>query len=131
MYSNVFSIVSVNCFGTIRTVKAFLPLFKKQAFANLHPDARIVNVVSLAGLISTTGACAYSSSKHATDAFTSCLRLEMKAFKVPVVSVNPSWHQTPLADSTGDQLDSAWSLLSAETREEYGEGKKMHFYLSH
>jgi len=114
-------LMDVNCFGTIRTVKAFLPLFKNQAFANLHPDARIVNVVSLAGLISTTGACAYSSSKHAADAFTSCLRLEMKAFKVPVVSVNPSWHQTPLAESTGDLLDQVWSRLSPETQEEYGE----------
>ena len=112
----------VNCFGTIRTVKSFLPIFKEQAFQSSHPDARIVNVVSMAGLISTTGACAYSSSKHAAEAFTSCLRLEMQAFNVPVISVNPSWHQTPLSDSTGQLLDSIWNRLTPETREEYGEG---------
>ena len=77
----------------------------------------------MAGLISTTGACAYSSSKHATDAFTACLRLEMKAFKIPVVSVNPSWHQTPLSESIGELLNDVWNGLSQETQEEYGEGK--------
>lgn len=113
-------VMDVNCFGTIRTVKSFFPIFKKQVFEKSHPEARIVNVTSLAGLMSNTGACAYSSSKHAAEAFTACLRLELQAFNIPVVSVNPSWHQTPLSDSTGAKLDDVWNDLSPEVQEEYG-----------
>lgn len=115
-------VMDVNCFGTIRTVKSFLPLLKKQVYENTYTNARIVNVTSLASFISLTGNSAYSSSKHAAEAFTSCLRLEMQAFDLPVVSVSPSWHKTPLSNNVNAMLESVWSRLSKGTQEEYGEG---------
>lgn len=114
-------VMDVNCMGVIRNCKAFLPLFKKQIYENTYKDARIVNVLSVASFISTTGASAYSCSKHAAEAFTSCLKMEMKPFGLPVVSVNPSWHKTPLSESTPQLLQKIWSSLPHSQHKEYGE----------
>ena len=116
-------VMDVNFFGTVRTVKSFLPIVKEQAYSNVHPDnCRIINVISAAGLVASLGAGAYSGSKHAVEAFTSCLRMELKLFNVPVVSVNPGWHNTPLANSTAQLVTNVWSRLDPEMKEEYGEG---------
>jgi len=113
----------VNYFGTIRTVKSFLPILKAQACSHLHDNARIVNMVSMAGLVSNAGISSYYGSKHAQEAFTSCLRMELKSFDIDVVTVNPSVHETPMNDGLGKQISGIWENLSSELKEEYGMGK--------
>ena len=117
--------IDVNYLGLVRCVKEFLPLFQKQAAAGTYSDARIVNMVSMAGLFSGgDGATSYVASKHAADAFTTNLRLEMSAYGVHVTTVNPTFHQTPMAcpDLMEVQLNNVWSNLKEKQRKEYGEG---------
>lgn len=118
--------MDVNCYGMIRTVKAFLPLLKKQAVAqssSFYEHARIINVTSMAGMVASAFSSPYFVSKHAAEAFSNCLRLEMRDFGIPVVTVNPSFHETPLTDSMVSLATARWQKLQPQQREEYGEGK--------
>jgi NAD(P)-dependent dehydrogenase (short-subunit alcohol dehydrogenase family) len=114
---------TVNCYAQIRMVKAFLPLFKKQATA--YGDSQIMNMVSMAGMLSGTGLglAPYEVSKHAAEAFTDALRLEMKMFGVSVVSVNPSFHTTPLTTNIQAKLKKGlWDPMPPALQNEYGPG---------
>lgn len=55
----------------------------------IKTQGNIVNVSSLSGLRSLTGAVAYHVSKSGLDQFTSCCSLELAPKKVRVNSVNP------------------------------------------
>lgn len=116
----------VNCFAQIRMVRAFLPVFKKQAIDRTYGDAQVVNMISMAGMLSGGGfaGTAYEVSKNAAEAFTDGLRLEMKMFGVKVVAVNPSFHETPLVASVPERLKAElWEPLSPDLKEEYGQGE--------
>jgi 3-hydroxybutyrate dehydrogenase len=116
----------VNCFGQIRMVKAFLPIFKQQAINQSYRDSQIVNVISMAGMLSGggLGLTPYEVAKNAAEAFTDSLRLEMKMFGVQVVAVNPSFHKTPLVQNLKQRLTKdLWEPLSPDLQKEYGRGE--------
>jgi short-subunit dehydrogenase len=113
---------TVNYMGVVRCCKGFLPILKKQAIEKTHTGARILNVVSMAGIIAGPGMTPYFASKHAALAFTTGLRMELKAFGIQVSAVNPSFHETPLVNSIGDGLTGVWEGLPEEKKKEYGEG---------
>ena len=79
--------MDVNYLGTLRAVKAALPMIKQR-------DGRIINVSSVAGLYSTPFLGAYSASKHAVEGLTDSLRMELKNSGVEVVLVEPGPIQT-------------------------------------
>lgn len=116
--------MNVNCYGPIRMVKTFLPLLKEQAIQGSYTTSQIVNIVSVAGMSSASGLAGtpYEVSKHAIEAFTDSLRLELKTFRIKVVAVNPSFHSTEMVDSTDELLDptSVFQSLSTKHQEEYG-----------
>lgn len=144
--------MNVNCFSQIRTVKTFLPIFKRQArdrrrhrhrlqqrrASNNDEDSsslsssssrflrsRILNINSAAGILPSGGLAAspYEVAKNAAVAFTDSLRLEMKMFDVDVVSVNPSFHATPLADPKRlerEIREQTWDPLLQSKKDEYG-----------
>jgi 3-hydroxybutyrate dehydrogenase len=117
---------AVNCFGQIRMIKAFLPIFKQQAIDQSYRDSQIVNVISIAGMFSGSGLglTPYEVAKNAAEAFTDSLRLEMKMFGVQVVAVNPSFHKTPLVQNVKQRLTKdLWESLSPDLQKEYGQGK--------
>ena len=117
--------IDINYLGMVRSTKAFIPIFQKQAIQGTYSDARIVNMVSMAGLFQGgDGSTAYVASKHAADAFSNNLRLEMGAFGVHVTTINPTFHQTPMANPNliESRVNSVWRNLDEELREEYGEG---------
>jgi NAD(P)-dependent dehydrogenase (short-subunit alcohol dehydrogenase family) len=105
----------------VRVCKAFLPLLKDQAIQQTHVGARIINVVSMAGMIiGGTGGAAYTASKFAASAFSSVLRLEMQDFKIQVSTVNPSFHGTPLVTQMGAGMQRIWKNLDEATQAHYG-----------
>lgn len=72
------SIMEVNFFSVVAVVKACLPLLKQA-------KGRIVNVTSFAGLFHGAPCMsAYCASKHASEAFTTSLRLEIKGWGIKV-----------------------------------------------
>lgn len=115
-------VMDVNFYGTVRTTKAFLQIFKDQSSSDIYDRARIVNVASVAGLFAgSLGSSTYSGSKHAVEAFSSCLRLELKAFGIDVSTVNPSSHSTTMVSDTEVMLKRVWNNLDPATKNEYGE----------
>lgn len=114
---------AVNYIGMVRCCKAFLPLFKEQAFNKTYEYARIFNLSSMAGMISgSPGLAAYHASKHAAVAFSTCLRIELKAFGIQVTTINPSYHNTPLTNTMYLRADRMWETLSPRLKAEYGQG---------
>ncbi len=106
-------IMDVNFFAQVAMVKACLPLLKES-------KGRIVNVTSLAGLfLGAPCMAAYCASKHAAEAFSTSLRLEMKAWGIKVITVNPSFHRTLIADGAAT-VQSSYDALDPQTRDEYG-----------
>jgi NAD(P)-dependent dehydrogenase (short-subunit alcohol dehydrogenase family) len=113
--------MDVNCFGMIRTCKAFLSIFKQQAIDGSHRGGRIMNLTSMAGLCPPMAAmAAYAASKHAANVFTRGLRNEMAGFGVQVCSLNPSFHKTPLVTGMQNNITSVYNGLSPTLRNQYG-----------
>ena len=70
---------AVNVFWTARLTQKVLPVMRRQG------SGRIVNVSSVAGKVSTPFAGWYAASKHAVEALSDALRLEVKPFGIRVV----------------------------------------------
>ncbi|MDQ6891456.1 MAG: SDR family oxidoreductase [Acidobacteriota bacterium] len=73
----------VNVFGSVAVIRAALPEMRKAE------GGTIVNVSSIAGKISIPFAAPYCSSKHALEAISDALRIEVAPFGVRVVVVEP------------------------------------------
>ncbi len=72
----------VNVVGLIRVTRACLPLLRDSG-------GRIVNISSISGLVAMPGASVYAGSKHAVEAISDSLRVELSAFGIRVIAVEP------------------------------------------
>ncbi len=86
-------IMDVDFWGVMHGVRAFLPGLKSR------PEAAIVNVSSLAGLMAILGNAAYFAAKYAVRGFTENLRSELRRTHVSVTVVHPGVVKTNLASS--------------------------------
>ena len=86
-------LMEINFHGLVRMTRAFLPLLHQR------PQARIVNISSLFGLISPPGQTAYSASKFAVRGFSNALRFELEKSNVGVTVVHPGGIATAIATS--------------------------------
>jgi NAD(P)-dependent dehydrogenase (short-subunit alcohol dehydrogenase family) len=75
-------VFDVNVYGPYRVVKAFAPLI-------IESKGRISNISSMAGIHSSMAYGVYSMSKHALEAFSDSLALEMGTVGVRVSAVLP------------------------------------------
>jgi NAD(P)-dependent dehydrogenase (short-subunit alcohol dehydrogenase family) len=84
----------INFWGVVRMTRAFLPLLRRR------PQAHIVNISSLFGLIAPPGQTAYSASKFAVRGFSESLRRELEAEGAPiaVTVVHPGGVATRIAE---------------------------------
>jgi NAD(P)-dependent dehydrogenase (short-subunit alcohol dehydrogenase family) len=83
----------VNVFGTIAVTRAVLPGMRAAR------RGTIVNVSSLAGKVTIPFAGPYCASKHALEAISDALRVEVAPWKIRVVVVEPG----PIATHFGDR----------------------------
>lgn len=81
--------MEVNYFGTVNTIKAFLPSLLRAR------RGHIVNVSSLGGLFGLFGYTGYCASKYAVIGFSEALRHELKPFGIRVSVLCPSNTRTP------------------------------------
>lgn len=72
-----------NLLGCVRMAQLVLPGMRRQG------KGRIVNISSLAGLVSTPGGGVYAASKHALEAVSDALRFEVRGFGIQVVLIEP------------------------------------------
>jgi len=82
-----------NFFGLHRVCRAVLPQMREQG------GGRVVNVSSLAGLVAIPYQGFYCASKHAIEAYTEALRMEMKPFGVHVSMIEPGDFATSFTDN--------------------------------
>lgn len=80
---------AVNVTGLLAVTQACLPMLRAAR-------GRIVNVSSISGLIAMPGVSVYAGSKHAVEAITDSLRIELHPFDVKVVAVEPGGIKTPI-----------------------------------
>ena len=91
--------INVNYLGTVEMTLAHLPLLRKAS------RARIINVASVAGYTTAPGMAAYVASKHAVEGFSDVLRLELKAFKIPVCIMEPAFQRTNIINNLDKLID--------------------------
>jgi len=105
--------LDVNVTGLLLLTRACLPMLRAA-------QGRIVNISSISGLIAMPGVSVYAASKHAVEAVTDALRVELQPFGIKVVAVEPGGVKTPIWDK-GAQRDAAAreDRGTAETRELY------------
>jgi NAD(P)-dependent dehydrogenase (short-subunit alcohol dehydrogenase family) len=78
-----------NVFGLMRVTRAVLPAMRARR------SGRILHIGSLAGKMAFAGIGLYCSTKHAVEAFTEGLRLELRPFNIEVAVVEPGSIKTP------------------------------------
>ena len=88
----------VNVFGLIGLTQLLLPAMRERR------RGCIVNLSSIAGRFVTPGAGWYGASKHAVEAISDALRLELHQFGVHVVLVEPGLIRTGFEGVTADAM---------------------------
>lgn len=97
---------NTNFFGVHRMCRAVLPKMREQK------NGLIINISSVAGLISVPYQSMYSASKYAIEALTEALRIEVKPFGIKVSMVEPGDTKTGFTAKrlyTKASSDSAYS----------------------
>jgi NAD(P)-dependent dehydrogenase (short-subunit alcohol dehydrogenase family) len=85
-------LLDINFWGVVHGCRFFIPLLEDE------PEAHIVNVSSIFGLIGPPGQTAYAASKFAVRGFSESLREELRAAtNIQVTSVHPAGIATPIA----------------------------------
>ncbi|WP_120974223.1 SDR family oxidoreductase [Helicobacter pylori] len=107
---------SVNFFALCEVVQLCLPLLKNK------PHSKIFNLSSIAGRMSMLFLGHYSASKHALEAYSDALRLELKPFNVQVCLIEPgpvksNWEKT--AFENDERKDSVYALDLEKTKNFY------------
>jgi NAD(P)-dependent dehydrogenase (short-subunit alcohol dehydrogenase family) len=91
--------MSVNVTGLLSVTRACLPLLRTT-------QGRLVNISSISGLVAMPGVSVYAASKHAVEAITDSLRVELHPFGIKVIAVAPGGIRTPIW-SKGARRDAA------------------------
>ncbi len=75
--------METNFFGVFNVTKTFLPLLKKSK------KAKIINMSSISGKVSSPGLSAYSASKFALEAMSESMKFEFKNIDVHLIEPGP------------------------------------------
>ncbi|MBM4187029.1 MAG: SDR family oxidoreductase [Gemmatimonadetes bacterium] len=103
----------VNVFGMIAVTQAFLPYLRVAR-------GRIVNMGSIAGKAVSPMVVPYGMSKHAVEAFTDGLRLELAGSGIESSVIEPGAVKTPIWDKGASLLAEAERTLPAAALARYG-----------
>ncbi|XP_049845791.1 D-beta-hydroxybutyrate dehydrogenase, mitochondrial-like [Schistocerca gregaria] len=108
----------VNLFSVVRITQAFLPLIRKT-------KGRVINVVSILGRVVSPLRSSYCAAKFGVEAFSDCLRLEMRRWGVDVVVVEPGDYTTGKVwindEKLLEQAKQMWRSMTEEAKADYGE----------
>jgi short-subunit dehydrogenase len=89
----------INFFGLVGFTKEILPIMMKGNRAGKGTGTRIVNISSLAGLISLPLIGSYSATKHALEAISDSLRMELWNTNIKIITINPGVIETNIYDA--------------------------------
>lgn len=94
-FSKIEQVMDVNFWGTVNTVKAFLPELVAR------PESSLVNVVSMGAVLPVPGQTAYGASKAAVRLLTEGLYAELQGTSVSVTQVFPGAIETEITKNSG------------------------------
>ena len=103
------AVFDVNVFGTLDVTQAFLPLLRTAG-----GGGRIVNIGSLAGWVALPGQATYAGTKHALEAFSDSLRLELLPVDISVSLIKPGYVKSAIGNKIADSLASNQGLKGHE-----------------
>jgi len=89
-----------NIFGLLRVTQAVLPHMRERK------RGRILMLSSVAGILTPPTYGAYSSSKHAVEALSNALRLELYPFNIDVILIEPGYIMTNFQQTAKDLAES-------------------------
>lgn len=105
----------VNVFGQLQIVQSLLPMLKQSE------NPRIVNVSSLMGQVAMPLMGSYSMTKHAFNAMTDALRMELAPQGVHVSLVTLGAIDTPMTRQIATEMQTVYSKLAPDAREQYSD----------
>jgi NAD(P)-dependent dehydrogenase (short-subunit alcohol dehydrogenase family) len=112
-----------NFFGPLRLIRAVLPRMRAQR------SGTIVNVSSVAGLLSGMGQSIYCATKHALEALSESLALEVREFGIRVAIVEPGIFRTEIVRKAVDHLvldeSSPYAATERRIRAIYAQGNEV------
>lgn len=85
-------VLNTNVLGALRVMKAVLPAMRARR------RGRIVNVTSAGAFIAVPGMAMYTASKHALDAMTAAMAIELQPFGITVTTVAPGTYRTAMVE---------------------------------
>ena len=85
---NARTLFEVNLFGLAHLTQLVIPIMRMKQFG------KIINISSVAGKIYSPPISWYVASKHALEAWSDCLRIELVPFRIDVVIIEPGAIQT-------------------------------------
>lgn len=88
----------VNVFGLMRFTQLLMPAIRKSS------DGRIVNISSVGGKVYSPLGGWYYATKHALEALSDCMRIEVKQFGIKVVIIQPGLIKTNFGKPAGKNL---------------------------
>jgi len=84
----------VNVYGVIRMVRAVAPIMRRQG------SGRIVTIGSIGGRLANPANGTYAATKHAVEALSDAMRVELRMFGIDVVLIEPGNIRTSFGDTT-------------------------------
>jgi len=84
------NVVETNLFGTVRMMRAVLPIMRSQR------HGRIVNVGSVIGFVPLPYSAAYCASKHAIRGLSESVDHEVRRFGIRVITIEPGFIRTAI-----------------------------------
>lgn len=90
---------AVNFQGPLVLTQALIPLMREQG------GGRIINVSSLGGRVAFPAGGMYSASKFALEALSDVLRMELDAFNIKVIVIEPGPVKTEFFGIAGENVD--------------------------
>jgi NAD(P)-dependent dehydrogenase (short-subunit alcohol dehydrogenase family) len=105
--------IEVNTTSQLAVTKAFLPLLRKS-------KGRIVNMSSIGGRVAQPFAGPYIASKHAMEAVTDVLRVELLEWGIDVIAIEPGTIATPIWEKSAQEGEKVLAGLTPEQRDLYG-----------
>ncbi|NKF25183.1 SDR family NAD(P)-dependent oxidoreductase [Pseudomonas sp. BGM005] len=82
----------VNLFGLARLTQRVLPSMRRKK------SGEIINISSMGGKVYTPLGSWYHATKHALEGWSDCLRIELSAFNIDVVIIQPGVIETEFGD---------------------------------